>query len=197
MYFNQLLLIITFCFSVSALAATVYKNRDAEGNIIFSDIPGEGAEEVIIQEAQTLDIPMPKRTGERRTTKLSPKSIHYTEFKIISPEDDTTIHNNQGIVNISLEMSPELNKKHDIIFLLDGIKVSKGKSLQFATNNIDRGTHSIMAVIKNEMGKVIQQSNKVTFHLRKASKLFKNRADADISNSTVNPASAESATPVL
>ena len=180
---------------MSVSAETVYKTRDAEGNIIFSDMPTEGAEKIKVQEAQTLNLPMPKRLGERPTTKLSPKAINYTEFKIINPQHDSTIHSNEGVINVSTILSPELDEKHSIAFLIDGKKVSEGKSLQLSLNNFDRGTHNVIAMIKDEKDKVIKQSNNITFHLRKASKLFKNRLNAESANSTGNSVPAAPSVP--
>ena len=187
-------LVIVFTLPVFVSAETVYKTRDAEGNIIFSDVPTEGAEKIEIQEAQTLNIPKPKRIGERPTTKLTPEGINYSEFKIVSPENDTTIHSNEGVVNIVVEISPELDAKHKVVFFMNGKKVSEGKSLQFAINNIDRGSHNVMAKITDEKNKVIKQSNTVTIHLRKASKLFKNRTNNEANNPADVPAST---TPII
>lgn len=171
MHIIKLFIIITF--SLSVAAETVYKTRDAEGNIIFSDVATEGAEKIQIQEAQTLNLPMPKRVGERPTTKLSPEAINYSQFKIISPEQDSTIHSNEGTLEVSAILNPALDEKHAIVFLIDGKEISNGKSLQLSLSNLDRGTHGVSAIIKDENNKVLKRTDKVTFHLRKASKLFK------------------------
>jgi len=191
----KLFLIITFSLSISA--ETVYKTRDAEGNISFSDVAMEGAEKIQIQEAQTLNLPMPKRQGERPATKLSPATINYSQFKIINPEHDSTIHSNEGTVNISSTLTPALDEKHAIVFLMDGKEVSKGKSLQLSLSNLNRGTHGVTAMIKDEKDNVLKQSNKITFHLRKASKLFKNRVNNEVANSADNPTPAAPDVPAL
>lgn len=192
----KLFLIATF-FSLSVSAETVYKTRDEQGNIIFSDKPTEGAEEIKIQEAQTLNLPMPKRIGGRATTKLSPKAINYTEFKIINPQHDSTIHSNEGVTDVSATLNPELDEKHSVVFLIDGKEVSAGKSLQLSLDNLDRGTHNVTAMIKDEKNKVLKRSNNITFHLRKASRLFRNRANGESTNSTANPAPVAPSAPLL
>jgi hypothetical protein len=174
---NVKLLFLLIVFAVSVTAETVYKTRDAEGNIIFSDIPSEGAETIEIQEAQTLNLPEPKRIGDRPTTKLTPEGIKYNQFKITSPENDSTIHSNEGVANIIVELSPELDEKHVIVIIMDGKEVSSGKSFAVSLSDIDRGTHNVVALIKDEEDKVLKRSSKLTFHLRKASKLFKNRTN--------------------
>jgi hypothetical protein len=183
----------------SAFAETVYKSRDAEGNVIFSDVPSEGAETIEIEEAQTINIPEPVRLRDRPATKLSPKEISYNRFEIITPENDATIRSNEGIVNIGIEMSPVLDEKHIIVFMMDGQQVSSGKALQLSLKEIDRGTHTVSALIMNENKEVLKHSNTSTFHLKKHSKLFKNNANNNgdkPGNTTVLPeASANETTP--
>lgn len=110
----NIILMILFCNSITASAETIYKTRDAEGNIIFTDKPSDGAEEIKIKEAQTLDIPMPVSSGERRTTKLSPDERDYFQFEIVSPEHDSTIHSNEGLVSVAAVLEPDLD---DIMLL--------------------------------------------------------------------------------
>ncbi|MBL1142535.1 MAG: DUF4124 domain-containing protein [Proteobacteria bacterium] len=196
MKIKLLLIIVSVIWFVSVASETVYKTRDAEGNIIFSDVPSEGAEEIIIDEAQTINIPKPKRLDNRRATKLSPEELNYTRFEVTLPEHDSTIRSNEGIVNISLEMTPELDDKHMIVFFMDGKEVSSGKSLQLSLQGIDRGSHTIAALIENENKKILKRSKQTTFHLRKESKLFKNRAKDNVNNgNTVITPPAGSDTP--
>lgn len=182
MKIKLLLLVLSFTYSVSGLAETVYKTRNAEGNIIYSDVPSEDAEELELEEAQTINIPLPKGFDNRPVTKLTPVETSYTLLEITSPENDATIRSNEGIVNINVEIKPVLDEKHMIDFLLDGKKVSSGRSLQLSLQNIDRGTHSVTVLVKNEKDKIIKQSSKLVFHLRKESKLFKNRANDNTNN---------------
>ncbi len=172
-------LILCFVFIPFVYAETVYKTRDAEGNIIFSDVPSEGAETIEIQEAQTVNIPELKRSGNRPTTKLEPKDTVYSKLEILSPEDDMTIHSNEGKVSIKVEVEPVLSEEDYLVLFMDGKEVSSGKSTQILISDLDRGTHSINVVLKNEKDKVLKQSQKLVFHLRKQSRLFKNRGNID------------------
>lgn len=173
----KLLFIINLLIIPFVYAETVYKTRDAEGNVIFSDILSVDAEVIEIQEAQTLNMPKVKGLDYRRTTKLVLTEIKYTQLDIISPENNGTIRSNVGTVNINIEMTPALDKKHMIVLSMDGKELSSGKSLQFSLPNIKRGTHTVDVVVKNEKDKVLKRSDKLVFHMRKFSKLFKNRTD--------------------
>lgn len=167
-------------------AETVYKTRDAEGNIIFSDVPSEGAETIEIEAVQTVNIPAVKEIDNRPAEKLIPEETVYTQFELVSPENDSTIRSNEGIVKVNLQMTPVLDEKHNIVYSMDGKEISSGKYLQLTLSNVDRGTHNISASVMNENDEVIKRSNKLVFHLRKDSKLFKNRnkPDANSDNST-------------
>ncbi len=186
----KLLLLINIFIVQFAYAETVYKTRDAEGNIIFSDVQTEGAEVIELQEVQTLNIPKVNPDQFRETTKLTPKETEYSQFELISPENDSTIRSNEGNVSVSIEITPTLDEKHVIVFFMDGKEVSSGKSKQLSLTGLDRGSHIVTAAVINESENIIKSSNKVVFHLRKESKLFKNRANEDgasIDNSSVIP----------
>jgi uncharacterized protein DUF4124 len=182
---------IIFLFIINLLilsivnAETVYKTRDAEGNVIFSDVPADGAEEIEVNEAQTINIPQVKLPENRPTTKLIPKETEYIRLEITNPVNDTTIRSNEGNVSINLEVEPALAEEDVFLLFIDGKEVSSGKAKQFSLSNMDRGSHSVYVAVKNEKDKVLKQSNKLVFHLRKESKLFINRQD-DASITPIN-----------
>lgn len=166
----KLLLSLIFLFVTYVHAETVYKTVDAEGNIVFSDVPSEGAEEIKIKEAQAINLP------KARSYKLSPaeeksKKFNYTKLAIVSPENDSSIHGGEGNVNITAILEPELNEKDVMVLFMDGKEILSGRSPQFLLANVDRGTHSISVVVKNEDDKVLKRSAKVTFHVRRISQL--------------------------
>ena len=195
----KILLVLNLVFVTFVSAETVYKSRDSEGNIIFSDVSVEGAEEIEIKEAQTINIPEVKGVDNRPAKKLTPDEINYTRFEITSPENESTIRSNEGIAAINIEMAPSLDEKHLIVLMLDGKEVSSGKSLQLSLTALDRGSHTVTAVVKNEKDKVIKRSNQLIFHLRKDSKLFKNRSNENtstpdsVSTTPASPDSSDSA----
>lgn len=170
----KILLILNIVFSSFVYAETVYKTVDAEGNIIFSDEDIEGAEKIELEEPQTISIPEIK-SGYRSTTKLVPKEIEYTQLEIISPKNDTTIRSNEGKINIKVKIMPVLEKDNFIVFLLDGREVSTGKSYEYLLSDLDRGTHTVSVLVKNEKDAILKRSEQLVIHLRKESKLFKNR----------------------
>jgi len=193
----KLLLVLNLLFTPFVYAETAYKTFDAEGNIIFSDVPSVGAETIELQEAQMIDTPEAIRTY-RPTTKLEPQKKEYSKLVILSPENDVTIRNNQGNISIAVEVKPLLFGGDSLVLFMDGKETSSGTSLQFSLSNVDRGTHTIAVAVKNEKGKFIKRSEKLVLHLRKASVLLKKPTiiDTTISEKTESvPVSTD--TPLL
>jgi len=166
----KFLLFVSLIFVPLAYAETVYKTVDAEGNTVFSDAPSEGAEEIKIKKAQAINPP------KARSFKLSPeedisKKFNYTKLVIASPENNSTVHGGDGNVTISVTLEPELTEKDVIVLFMDGKEMLSGRAPQFLLENVDRGTHSISVVVKNEDDKVLKRSAKVTFHVRRIAQL--------------------------
>tara|TARA_R110000782_G_scaffold13730_22_gene40360 strand:+ start:3209 stop:3790 length:582 start_codon:yes stop_codon:yes gene_type:complete len=166
----KFLLFISLIFSSVAYAKTVYKTVDAEGNIVFSDVPSAGAEEIKIKEAQAINSPK-VRSFKVSPPEDTPVKFQYTRLAIISPENDSTIHGGEGNVNIAVVLEPKLTENDAMSLFMDGKEVLSGRDSQFLLANVDRGTHSIYVVVKNEVDKVLKRSAKVTFHVRRASRL--------------------------
>lgn len=182
----KILLVLNLVFFPIASAETVYKTFDAEGNIIFSDVPAEGAEEIEIKEAQILNIPEVKPVKYLSVSEEE-ETIQYSRLVISSPENDVTIHSNEGKVGIKIEIEPELFEEDVLVLFLDGNEVESGNSSKFLLSNLDRGTHTVNVVVKNGEEKVLKRSTRIVFHLRKSSKLFK-KATVNSTGITTTPA---------
>lgn len=170
--FIQLLIpLIALIFSSSAIAE-MYKWVDDNGNVTYSDIPP-------IKDAKELDPPVLNTMPTVKPSAKSPESedekqkeTKYTFLKITSPESDATIRSNAGNITVSLNIQPVLNIRqgHYLSILVDGaIAQDNVSSLSTALSNIDRGTHSITASIKNKKGSVLIASKPVTIHIHRAS----------------------------
>lgn len=180
---SNYIIFISLFITTLVSAETVYKTVDREGNIIFSDSKTENAEVIEIREAQALDIP------KVRSFKLSPpkekhKSSEYTKLEIVSPQNDATIHSNEGNVNINTNIEPEINNKDTLVLYLDGKQVETGKKPQFLLTNLNRGTHTVDVALKDQNGVELKRSGKITFHVRRISILAPNSANKQVSSGT-------------
>ena len=164
-----LFLIVLLSFNASA---EMYKWVDEDGNIVYSDTPKEGAEEVKVPELITtpaIKVDKPKKTEDKKPEE-QPKP--YKKFSIASPENDAIVRDNTGNITLALDIEPALQTQfgHSISYLLDGSVVAKNlKSSSYTYTNIDRGSHNLSAVLKNKQGKTIKTTRPITVHLKRHS----------------------------
>jgi len=157
-----ILLSILFIFSLCATAETVYRTVDKDGNIIFSDKPSSGAEEIHIKDAQSISLP---DAGPFKYTPLEKDVAQYTNIAIASPANDTAIRDNEGNITVRVTLGPGLNPDNgdQLALYMDGAQVSVGSSPQFELKNVERGTHTLKVSVINTSGKPIISSEQSSF----------------------------------
>ncbi len=162
-----LLLIINLLYLTSTFAG-VYKSVDEDGNIIFTDKPVPGAEEIQVDEVQTIKAPETKPFKYTPRPKPVPDG-GYTGIVITNPSEGQVIRDNTGNVTISVSVAPRLqtNLGDRLILYMDGQAVREGSSGSFSLENIDRGTHEIYAAVERD-GKKVTSSSPVSFTLQRA-----------------------------
>jgi len=105
------LLLIVLLVPVFTGAVEVYRWVEADGVIHYSDRPQEGAELVIIQEAQTFSAPAPQATRSAATatggkpadgSDGNEASQSYSTFEIVSPKQEEVLWNTGGELSVAL-----------------------------------------------------------------------------------------------
>jgi hypothetical protein len=170
---------VIFVLLAQAVQADVYKSINADGEVVFTDVPAEGAEPVKLPGLSTYK-PSPvvvkhgsPVTGEAEDDDEGP----YESLKVTSPEDDATIWDNQGIAKLTLALEPALLTKsgHQIQYFLDGNAYGKPlPRLSRTYRDIDRGTHTLSAEVVDGEGNVVISAEPVTIHLHHMSKQHPN-----------------------
>ncbi len=157
--------------AVSHASATLYKWVDADGITHYSDRPAPGAEKVQIAAAQTYKgTPTPASTPRRAAT--APAAPRYSRLEITRPSEGEAFVNNGGSVDAVAAVEPVLANGHQLWFVLDGTRQPDpaGGSLTM-TFQVDRGTHTMAAVITDDTGRELMSSAGVTFYVRQNSVL--------------------------
>ena len=168
---------------ITAMAA-VYKFVAPDGGVTYSDQPRAGAKEIDLPPEPPPPTPVavpatPANTNTpQNTTPLPTKTAEkpvftgYTAFAIVSPENDATLRENNGGVEIQLAMEPALNVEagHKIVVLLDDKPAAEGQTaMTIVLPNIDRGTHTVEAQVIDASGALLATTNPATFHLKRVS----------------------------
>ncbi len=151
--------------------AEVYRWKDERGNLHFSDSPPEAREFEKVEIPPVLSVPAYKLP--QQATETSPDkevdSKTYKRFSIVHPEHDSAIRNNAGDLSVNIAMEPPLRGNHSIVLFMDGNPVAEGRQRTFELNNLDRGTHTLYAEIRDSSGKTLITTDSIEFSLLRVS----------------------------
>ncbi len=183
------LYLILFLLVSFSLQAELYKGVDADGNVTFSDKETPNAKKIPMPTPNVIQMPKYKPVEKTAEDEVG----NYKSFTIKQPKNNATVRASDGNVPVSLSLTPELDTAsgHKISILVDGKTVIKGvTTLTAQLPNINRGKHTISAVVKNKSNKTLISSNKVTLHLKRQSELHPTGQGTGPSNpdgSPINP----------
>ncbi len=151
------------CFSAFA---DVYRWKDDEGNIIFSDTPQEGAEKIELKETTVVPALKPPRKTEVR----SPAPARgYTSITITSPSHEQTLRNVQN-VSVRVAVQPGLRDGDRVQLYVDGAAYGDpAVKTEFVIEQAERGEHQLAAAVLDNQGRELKRSENVVFYLHKES----------------------------
>ena len=155
----------------SALGGTVYKWVDEKGVTHYSDQPHPAAETVELKSAQTYSNGDAPATATSSASASSPNpGAAYATCELYRPENDEVFLNTDA-VTAKVRLQPQLLPGNRVAIGLDGKRqTNQPTSGTDFTLTVERGTHTVVAVIEDETGKELCRSGVVTFHVRQPSK---------------------------
>ncbi len=163
-YFMTLLLFFTLF-----AQATVYKWVDKDGKIHYSDKPIENSETVEFKSNTQNQIKFHMPTDNSSTTYDVQESLTEYNLSISSPDEEETIRNNEGKITIMAMISPNLEAKHVLVLLMDGIIVGTPQTSPiFSLKDIDRGEHSFVINVVAQNGKQLASTSPRKIYLHRA-----------------------------
>ena len=154
------------------LAATVYKWTDEDGVVHYSDQPHPNAEKVHVQAVQTYKSgpydagggaqPAPSGGG------TAPAA--YAGCAIAQPADNQNYPNVDSL-SIVVRTDPSLHPGDQIFLMLDGAPLNNAQPVgtQFTLSPVERGTHTLQAVVRAGTGALMCQTPAVTFSVSQPS----------------------------
>lgn len=160
--------------STADLAATVYKWTDENGVIHYSDQPHENSQKVEVEAPQTYSAPRASnRVGSsaNRQTSSSGGPV-YQRCAVAQPANDETFMNANS-VSVSITVDPTVRAGDQVFVLMDGQKITglPTTGTQFTISPVDRGTHTLQAIVQDPNGRTLCASGSVTFHVHQPSVL--------------------------
>lgn len=181
--FLLLLLPLAFTAMNSVAQDKGYKVVRPDGTVEFTDQPTAGAQEITLPKAQSYEAP-PIPAAPTSPVSI-PQGPPYSALAITAPTAEQTFQNGDGKVTVSVRLEPALRPGHRLVILLDGKEAGSGPNVSL--NGVERGSHTVLAQVRDGRGNVIQSSPPVTFHMRQYSSLFDAKPPAN-GSSPVGPA---------
>jgi len=173
-YMPVLLLLLT----MPVLAATVWKWRDANGVVHYSDQPVQGAERVsgLTTTNSFTPAPVSKSASNSSSTSVVVPTT-YTNVEIWKPSQEATIANSGGQVSVGVRVEPALAADHRLALYLDGKLVSgfPERGSEYDLSEVERGAHTLVLTVVDTQGKRVMASAPVTFFVQQVSILNRPR----------------------
>ena len=183
-------IILLFALVTAGAQAEVYKSINDKGEVVYSDTPSQGAEQVKLPTLPTYSAP--PVVPSPGVAPAPAENAIYESFSFSKPQNEATVRNNLGIIMIETRLAPPLQTRlrHRIQFYLDG--KPNGPPLDrtaITMSNIERGAHTLSASVMDKNGRVLVSTGDITVHVKRESKLRDEQATEteNPSNRTDNP----------
>ena len=171
---------LALAYSAADAGTRIYKTVDADGNIVFTDVPPldtSKSQEVKVGVSNTFENPQlgpgarqvwnGGQDGEQTPAETE---FAYHQAVIVAPVNDASLRENGGNVSVKTRISPNLRPGHKLRLLVDESPLGRLISAsEFALTNVDRGSHTLRLQIVNQAGAVIFDGPGSTFHLQRTS----------------------------
>jgi len=175
-------LAVGLSFSLAAQAQTIYRTTDAQGNVVFTDNPDRGGEQV-----ELAPLTVVPSSGEVRRGEAAPRLeasgaaaatgspgqpfMPYDSFRILSPSHEQAFPvGAAGNVPVELGIQPELREDHRVRLLVDGqVSQTAMHTNAFMVANMNPGEHVLQAELLDGSGAVRHRSSPVTIYVHRAS----------------------------
>lgn len=158
--------------------AEVYKIINPDGSVSYTDQPTENAEQISTEPSPPITTSKPAKTTRKTpaadsttTSEKQAEPVTYTSFSIVAPKNGESIRANNGTITVTIKIIPGLaaNQGDKITLFLDGKPVGKpGSQTSFKLQNLDRGSHTVSATLKNAKGQILHAAPSVSFHIIRA-----------------------------
>jgi hypothetical protein len=167
-----LLALATTGLSSTTSAADVWKWVDSKGVTHYSDQPVPGATKIEVRAGNIAEA----RPAETVSSDTAPDPISQAagidyRIEIVRPQNDQAFINTSGQVEVEIRVEPPVAQVHGLSLYLDGklVTASAPNALAYMLTGLPRGTHHVIAVIRDGTGRTIEESPTVEFTVRQES----------------------------
>ena len=164
---RSILLALCLLAATAALAQEAYRWVDEDGVVHFSDRPREGAEQITLPApnvATTRSVARPATaSGDEEPDEAPP--VRYESIQIVSPAAEETLWNIEGVLNVSVALTPGLQPGHQVRAYHNG-EVQPVSGTSFQLQEVWRGSHNLQVEVVDETGKLMIRSQPSQFFVQ-------------------------------
>lgn len=165
------IVILLALFAADTAFAQAYTWTDENGVVHYSDRPQPGAKRINLPESRIVRAPA---ATERADSSSDPagaapeQPFRYESLEVVAPAPEETLWNIDGVLSVSLALSPALQPGHQVRVYFDGTpSVVPGTSFQL--EDVHRGVHNVQAEILDEAGNMKIRSLPNRFYVQQTS----------------------------
>jgi hypothetical protein len=172
---RQIAALLSLLFALPAVAAELWRWKDADGVVHYSDRPVQGAERIDVRSSQkTTGEATPKSTAP--VTPPPPAAVNYTRCEVTAPMNDQ-VFNNVSAVEAAIALEPDLQGDYQLQVLLNGTAYPQWPPAARAHTliNLYRGSYTLAVRILDSNGRAVCTGRITNFHVRQPSILMPGR----------------------
>ena len=156
-------------FAANGALAQAYTWVDDDGVVHYSDRPEPGSKRIELPKSETPRRPVaaPGSTAATASDEepQGAEPFAYETLEVATPAPEETLWNIEGVLNVSLALSPALQPGHQVRVYFDGnARTVSGTS--FRVEEVYRGVHNIQAEVLDETGNLMIRSLPNRFYVQ-------------------------------
>jgi hypothetical protein len=179
---KKLLALLLICMAGAAYA-TVYVNQNSSGGIEYTDTPSDNSKKLDVPPVNSITTNRPApvaTTNNSKDVSTSPTGsgdaatsteTTYTSFDIASPKNEENIQN-QATIAVEMRAEPNILAGDKIQLMLDEKPAGLASGVLYQELGfVERGKHTLYAIILNNQNQSIKKSPTITFFVHRNSSI--------------------------
>ena len=156
--------------AAAACMAQAYRWVDEDGVVHYSDRPDPRAEVIELPEPNTTTVRRYPRASDpsARDDRDTEQAFRYDSLAVASPGSEEHLWNIEGVLTVSLALSPALRPGHQLRVYYDG-EAQTVSGVRFQLTNVHRGEHNLQAEVLDERGQLLIRSQPSRFFVHQTS----------------------------
>ncbi len=161
----RIFIVVSILFVAGSVLAEAYRWVDDDGIVHFSDKPHPGAEQIELPSDNQVASRVRYSRPQAAPTSADTEAFKYQNLAVASPAAEETLWNIEGVLSVTLDLSPVLQGGHQVRVYFDGNpRIVQGTSFQI--EEVYRGVHNLQAEVVDATGKLMIRSAMNRFYVQ-------------------------------